>query len=97
MLRLLKIRGDSLSPEFNAGDFVIVSKIPFLFAPPSPGDVVAFHQPGYGTLIKRIQALAPGGGLSVTGTHPESVDSRTFGPVRRADLLGKVIWHIRRR
>ena len=96
MLRLFKVRGDSLAPEYSQGDFVVVSKIPFFIAPPSPGDVIAFRQPGYGLLIKRIQNLSPEGGLNVIGNNPESVDSRVFGPVRRKDILGKVIWHVRK-
>jgi phage repressor protein C with HTH and peptisase S24 domain len=96
MLRFLKVMGDSLAPEFQPGDFVLVSKIPFLFIPPSPGDVIAFRQPGYGLLIKRIQNISPGGGLIVSGNQPESIDSRVFGTVRREDMIGKVIWHIRK-
>ncbi len=94
MLRFLKIRGDSLAPEFLHGDFVLVSKIPFLFSGPAPGQVIAFHQPGYGLLIKRVQGIAEGGLLTVTGSHPESIDSRVFGPVRQEDIVGMVIWHI---
>jgi len=94
MLRFFKIRGDSLVPEYSQGDFVLISKIPFFLTPPSPGDVIAFRQPGYGLLIKRIQSIGVDGGLNVIGDHPESVDSREFGPVRRQDILGKVVWHI---
>jgi len=94
MLRMLKITGDSLAPDYQEGDFVFVSKIPFLFAPPSPGDVIAFHQPGYGLLIKRIQQVNEGNTLDVIGSHTGSIDSRAFGPVRRIDVVGKVIWHI---
>jgi nickel-type superoxide dismutase maturation protease len=96
MLKLLKISGDSLYPEFEQGDFVLVSKIPFYISSPSAGDVIAFHQPGYGLLIKRIQTVDSAGGIEVVGTHPESVDSRVFGAVRRKDIIGKVIWHIRK-
>ena len=96
MLKILKVNGDSLTPEFQQGDFVLVSKIPFIFIPPSPGDVIAFHQPGYGLLIKRIQNINPDGGVNVIGNHPESIDSRVFGPVRQEDMIGKVIWHIRK-
>ena len=96
MLNILKVIEDSLAPEYQNGDFVLVSKIPFLFIPPSPGDIIAFRQPGYGLLIKRIQNLNPDGGLNVIGNQPESVDSRIFGPVRREDMVGKVIWHIRK-
>ncbi len=96
MLRFYKITGDSLAPEYQAGDFVLVSKIPFFFTPPAPGDVIAFNQPGYGRLIKRIQSLAAGGMINVIGSHPESIDSRVFGPIRQAAILGKVVWHIRK-
>ncbi len=96
MCRLLKISGDSLIPEFNHGDFVLVSKIPFLFVSPRMGDVIAFRQPGYGLLIKRIQAVGAGGDVEVVGSHPDSVDSRVFGTVMRKDVIGKVVWHIRK-
>ncbi len=96
MLKLLKIEGDSLTPNFEHGDFVLVSKIPFLFHSPSHGDVVAFHQPGYGLLIKYIQSVNPDGELNVIGTRPESIDSRVFGAVRQEDMIGKVVWHIRK-
>ena len=98
MPRLLKVTGLSLTPTFQPGDFVIVSKIPFFFIPPRPGDVVAFRQPGYGTLIKQVAQVDPASGaLTVTGTQPESVDSRIFGPVSPRSLLGKVIWHVKKR
>ena len=96
MFRLLKITGESLAPEFQEGDFVIVSKIPFLFVRPSPGDVIAFHQPGYGLLIKRIHQITPENDLNVIGSNNKSVDSRIFGPVRHGDLVGKIILHIRK-
>lgn len=95
MCRLLKVHGDSLVPDFQEGDFVLVSKIPFLFFSPRSGQVIAFHMPPYGTLIKRIdQVLADGQAFEVIGTHPHSVDSRQFGPVHRQSLIGRVIWHI---
>jgi len=96
MLRVLKVAEDSLAPEYRQGDFVLVSKIPFLFIPPSPGNVIAFRQPGYGLLIKRIENISSDGGVNVIGTHPDSIDSRVFGTVRRGDIIGKVIWHIRK-
>ncbi len=96
MLRLFKVRGDSLAPEYSQGDFVLVSKIPFMVSPPAPGMVIAFHQPGYGLLIKRIESITSDGELNVSGTHPDSLDSHTFGLVRPKDIIGRVIWHIRK-
>jgi signal peptidase I len=96
MPKFLKITGNSLSPEYQEGDFVLVSKIPFWLVSPSEGNIIAFRQPGFGLLIKRIQQVLPDGSVNVIGTQPESIDSRVFGPVRRENILGKVIWHIRK-
>ena len=59
--------------------------------------MIVFHQPGHGTLIKRVRkVLNAGRAFEVRGTQVESTDSRNFGPVPRERVLGKVIWHIRR-
>jgi signal peptidase I len=97
MLRLIKVTGESLSPEYQEGDFVLIAKIPFFLSPIKPGDMVVFKQPGYGTLIKRIERAD----LSldeyfVIGMHERSVDSRIFGPIRGKTITGKVIWHIKK-
>jgi signal peptidase I len=97
MFKLLRVSGDSLSPTFQDGDFVLVSKIPYLFSPIQPGDVIAFRHHAYGTLIKLVERVMPDGGkIVVTGTYFGSVDSRAFGPIHRGAVIGKVIWHVRR-
>ncbi len=97
MFRLLKIRGQSLFPDYQNGDFVLVSKIPIFFNRLHPGDVIAFHHPDYGVMIKSISTLSPDGkALTVIGSHPWSVDSRRFGPIERETLIGKVILHVRK-
>ncbi len=97
MLRLLKVKGDSLVPEFREGDFVVTIKIPLLWFNLRAGDIVVFRHPEYGIMIKKVEQFTPDGEyLFVVGTHPNSVDSRRFGPVSRRDLIGKVIWHVRK-
>ena len=97
MLRLIKVTGESLSPEYQEGDFVLIAKIPFFLSPPKPGDVLVFNQPGYGTLIKRVErADSSQDEYFVTGMHERSVGSREFGPIRGKAITGKVIWHIKR-
>jgi hypothetical protein len=96
MCRLLKVTGLSLTPDYQDGDFVLISKIPILFKRLCARDVVAFRRPEYGTMIKRVERIEQGGEqVFVVGSHPSSVDSRQFGPVPCAALLGKVILHIR--
>jgi signal peptidase I len=97
MLRLLKVKEDSLAPDFQEGDFVVTIKIPLLRLNLRLGDIVVFRQPEYGILIKKVERFTPDGeSLFVVGSHPNSIDSRRFGAVPRRDLIGKVIWHVRK-
>ena len=97
MLKILKVSGDSLTPEFQEGDFVLIAKIPFLLSHLKANDVVVFQHPDYGVMIKMIDFILPGDDeIFVVGTHDHSVDSRRFGPIKRDDLIGKVVWHIRK-
>ena len=95
MLHIFRIHGNSLEPEYQSGDFVMVSKIPFLFHPPKPGEVIGFIHPAFGLLIKQIGSYNPQTRqLTVLGTHPDSVDSREFGEISSQTIIGKVLWHI---
>jgi signal peptidase I len=97
IFRLYKIRGHSLHPDFRAGEYVLAAGFPFPSGKIRVGDVIIFHQPGYGTLIKRVRrVLEEGCAFEVRGTQIESTDSRDFGSVPRERVSGKVIWHIRR-
>ncbi|MFZ5918355.1 MAG: S26 family signal peptidase [Chloroflexota bacterium] len=97
MLKLLKISGNSLEPVYQEGDFALVSKIPYLFVPVRPGDVVVLRHRLYGTLIKHVARVTESqDAIHVLGTNDWSIDSREFGPIRRQDIVGKVIWHIKR-
>jgi nickel-type superoxide dismutase maturation protease len=97
MIQILKVAGESQSPFFHEGDFVVVSKIPFVLRKIKAGDIVVFRHPVYGTMIKKVEHISPDGEeLFVLGTHPESTDSRQFGPMQRRQLIGKVVWHIRK-
>ena len=97
MFRILKVSGNSLFPEYRDGDFVVVSKIPVLMGRLDRGNIIAFNSSQFGTMIKIVDSLsADGSTMTVKGTHPMSVDSRTIGPVSTRDIIGKVIWHVRR-
>jgi nickel-type superoxide dismutase maturation protease len=97
MFQVLRVTGESLSPFFLEGDFVVIIKIPFLFRTLRCGDVIVFRHPIYGTLIKKIESITrQPPEARVVGAHENSVDSRIFGPVPRSAIIGKVIWHIRK-
>lgn len=94
MFRIHKVTGDSMSPDFQDGDFVILTRVPILFNRLKVGDVIIFEHKYYGTLIKRIASFDPETAEAyVEGTRPESLDSRRLGTIRRAAIRGKVIAH----
>ena len=95
MLKLFRVKGSSLRPEVQDGDIVLLLTWRRLWRL-KPGDRVVFRQPGYGTLIKKIDHLGPGAGqVFVTGSHAASIDSYEFGPVPVQSIVGKVIFTAR--
>ncbi len=92
MFRILRISGDSMTPEYQDGDFVLIFK-PF-GGRIRIGDVIVFENRLYGTLIKKAEKISTAG-IYVIGTGENSLDSRRLGPVNPASVLGRVIWHIR--
>jgi len=97
MLRLMRVTGSSLSPEYQEGDFVVIATIPFFLNRIQVGDVVVFRHPEVGVMIKRVSGVIEDKKqYLVSGTQPYSVDSARFGPISPEALIGKVIWHISR-
>jgi hypothetical protein len=97
MLRWFAICGESLEPDYQTGDYALAACLPGWWQRLRPGDVVVLRHAVYGMMVKRIEQIDPQRQeITVIGSHPESIDSRTFGPLPRAQILGKVIWHVRK-
>ena len=94
MFRILKVTGDSMSPDFQEGDFVMLATAPFFLSRLKIGDAIIFDHKLYGTLIKRIASFDPETAEAyVEGTRADSLDSRRLGTIRRDAIRGKVIAH----
>jgi signal peptidase I len=97
MFRLLKVTGDSLSPLYKEGDFVVITTLPFFLRRLRQGDIIVFQHGLYGTLIKIVDRVLPEeDAVYIIGTSEESLDSRRLGPISRAAIRGRIIWHIAR-
>ena len=92
------VDGPSMEPAYRAGDRVLVNRLAYLRGGPAVGDVVVLRdpqRPGH-QLLKRI-AQAPDGAPEparyfVLGDNlARSRDSRTFGLVKRPDILGRAL------
>lgn len=87
--RRVVVRGTSMAPTLEPGDRLVVVRVPKL----RPGQVVALRDPRRPDrlLVKRVAGLE-GDRVVVWGDNPaESTDSREFGPVGRASVLGAVV------
>jgi signal peptidase I len=64
------IDGPSMQPNFYTGQFVIVSRLNYLWGNPTRGDIVVFHRPDRPgeDLIKRVIGL-PGDRVEIRGTY----------------------------
>mgnify|MGYP000142833395 FL=1 len=91
MIRLLRVRGQSLTPQVEDGDFVLTLKLPIFFSLRA-GDLIVFRKAPYGVLIKQVEHVDQQGCVYwVRGSHPASIDSRAFGVVHAREVLGKVV------
>ena len=94
MLKIIKVAGSSLSPFFSNGDYVLICGFSLILKRIKTGDFVVFNHPEHGVMIKKIKKVfKENGELFVVGTHPASVDSRSFGPIPLNQVYGKVISH----
>ncbi len=97
VLRRVEVAGGSMAPTFLPGDRLLVLARP-LGNPawPSVGDVVAVADPRDPdrTLVKRVAAVDRAAGtLELRGDDPgASTDSRQFGPVPVASVVGRAVY-----
>ena len=81
-------------PAFSPRERVLVNRAAYWFGSPKTNDVVVMRDPREPArlLIKRIDRPAGEGAWLVLGDNATaSADSRTFGPVPRGLLVGKVV------
>ena len=96
MLKIIKVTGNSLSPFFLPGDYVLVSTYRPGYKNLQAGTVVVFHHSKIGRLIKRVHTNYPlTENLKVAGSHENSISSHKLGLIPYSDLIGKVIFHIK--
>jgi nickel-type superoxide dismutase maturation protease len=80
-------------PNLKPGDEVLVNPRAYRQQAPQIGDLVLARRPDREvvTMIKRVSAVYQDGRLLLLGDNPAaSTDSRTFGPVSRHYIVGKV-------
>ena len=98
MIKIIKVTGNSLSPFFLPGDYVLVLRAPCLYKHLSPGDFVVFDHSEYGRLIKQVNHNNPSESyIETEGVHPDSLSSVKIGKVHYEDIIGRVFRRVHRK
>ena len=78
-----------MSPTLEPEDIVLVNR----FSTPKLGDIVAAKDPRDGKiLIKRVSKIKNNKYFVTGDNKKKSTDSRTFGWIKKKDIIGKVIF-----
>ncbi|MBL4729828.1 MAG: S26 family signal peptidase [Sulfurimonas sp.] len=93
MLKIFKIKGNSLYPLYLDGQLVVCIKV-YKFYKLKTNNVIVFSKEGYGQMIKRIEKIVDDK-YFVQGTGIDSIDSRDFGLVALEDISYKVIYKVK--
>ena len=104
--RLLRVYGQSMSPALKPGQLVLIRDGAYRFRDPRRGEIVGARPAAADgrAVVKRVtgvplERVASGGRewalgpdeFFLSGDHAErSLDSRSFGPVTREELVGPV-------
>ena len=83
-------------PLYNDGDYVITSSIPLIFNRIRENSIIVFNSPVFGILIKKVSSSDNKGIFYVTGINPDGISSEKIGPVKKDEIIGTVLLHIKR-
>ena len=89
----MRVHGTSMLPVLRPGDVILVNESTYRHRAPRHGEVVVARPSSLGgrALVKRIVGTPRPDEYFLLGDHPaDSLDSRTFGPVTRQELIGRV-------
>ncbi len=97
MLRIIKISGESMSPEYHDGDYVVTSRLPLLLGLVKINSVVVFKSEKYGPLIKKVSSIdKKEKRYFFSGSNSISITTEEIGAIYQKNIYGSVIFHIKK-
>ena len=97
MFRIIKVEGESMFPEYNNGDYVIVSRFPLLFNMIRINSVLVFNSQDYGILIKKVAGMDKAQKrYFFKGTNQMSITTEMIGAIDDKDIIGAVLLHFKK-
>jgi len=89
MLKVFKVRGDSMHPIINDGDFVLTSRLKRMHI----GAFVVVRHPEYKVMVKRVIDINHQGRFKLSGENDQSVSTSKMGWLAPESIVGIVLWH----
>lgn len=86
------VHGNSMLPTLKPGQDVFVFCWAYLWSKPKVGDMVAIKVEDK-EMIKRVQKVHDREYFVMGDNKKKSTDSREFGPIKKSQIIGKVIWY----
>jgi hypothetical protein len=99
LLKLFRVRGQSMVPTLEDGDFVIGRRLAGArVASLRPAAVVCLQHPELGPLIKRVVQVDRGAGrVTLTSDGTTGSDASALGPVPLAAITHRAVLAVHRR
>lgn len=97
MFRIIKVEGESMSPDYNSGDYVLVSRFPLLLNCIRINTVAVFNSSKYGVMIKKVSEIDNAAKqYFFKGTNHMSITTEMIGAIDRKDIIGVVLLHFKK-
>lgn len=93
MFKIVKVKGDSMQPCYHHNDFVLLKHVAEKALQKGDDIVCRHHQ--FGLILKRIKNITLNK-LELTGLNTSSTSSSMLGTINTIDVVGRVIWHIKK-
>lgn len=87
MLRVFKVKGNSMLPTLAGNDYVVTSR----FLSVKKNRLVVVNHPCYKQLIKRVHTVHDKGTFLLVGDNPDSLATEKMGFFSKQTLCG-VVW-----
>lgn len=93
ILKLVKVKGDSMSPLFLHGDYLLLTDFPTPTFWIRKGKFIVFHSEQYGLLVKRIAKIDKHKKVFwAEGMNPYSITTEQMGENDFSSVEGRVLW-----
>lgn len=95
MLRIFRVRGHSMQPTLNEGDYVVaLGRLSSRIFKPKIGKLLVVDHAKHGVMIKRVCAVNDDC-FELIGDGTDTLSTAEMGEFNTSHLLGKVLWCVK--